>query len=392
MKKHFFKTFELEFEAQRLLWYCPAGGSDFAEVATVTEKIKDGDYQSWFIEWKKFAEKLENRATTFNNSLTRGNAYLRASRYYQAAEFFLDPTNPEKLAMYKKSVQLFYRGMQDKNITFQENKIIYEDITLRTLYFATNRKESKGTVYICGGFDALMEELYFTSAKYVLESGFDVILYEGPGQSDAIRFAHKPFEKDWHKVVAAVKAYYDANYELNSYTIGIGVSLGGLLMSRTVSLDDTLFDKVVLYDYFPSMLDSFRFSLPSFLHRYLVAGFPKYLEKIVSFYIAQNKFLNWQVEHAKWVFGATSLNNLLQITAGFDERIAYNKFKTDVLVLAGKNDNYYDSKLAQQFFAKIPAPNKKLIMFDKDTYSTDLHCQNGSGYDANDQIIEWLDN
>ena len=34
----FFKTFEFEFETRRLMWYCPYGGSDFAEVQSTTEK------------------------------------------------------------------------------------------------------------------------------------------------------------------------------------------------------------------------------------------------------------------------------------------------------------------------------------------------------------------
>ena len=37
----FFKTFEFEFETRRLMWYCPYGGSDFAEVQSTTEKIKE---------------------------------------------------------------------------------------------------------------------------------------------------------------------------------------------------------------------------------------------------------------------------------------------------------------------------------------------------------------
>lgn len=88
MKMHFFKTFEFEFETTRLLWYVPSGGADYGEVASVSEKIKDGDYNSWYQEWKGFAEKLELRGEGFKLNESKGNAFLRASRYYQAAEFF----------------------------------------------------------------------------------------------------------------------------------------------------------------------------------------------------------------------------------------------------------------------------------------------------------------
>lgn len=88
MKQHFFKNFEMDFEAQRPLCCCPAGGSDFAEVSATTEKIKDGSYEVWYQEWITFAKQLVQRADNFQVPQTRGYAYLRASRYYQATEFF----------------------------------------------------------------------------------------------------------------------------------------------------------------------------------------------------------------------------------------------------------------------------------------------------------------
>ena len=138
------------------------------------------------------------------------------------------------------------------------------------------------------------------------------------------------------------------------------------------------------------MLDSLKKPLPVFLHRFLPTGFPTLLEKICSFYLARQKFLNWQVEQAKWVFGADSLNELLHKCRSFDETIAYQQLHTDCLVLLAKKDNYYDYQLGLNFFQKIPAQKKKKIIFNKQDFSTDLHCQNGSAYDANDQIFQWL--
>lgn len=389
MKMHFFKNFEFEFETTRLLWYTSSGGADYGEVASVSEKIKDGDYNSWYLEWKKFAEKLELRGEKFKLNESKGNAFLRASRYYQAAEFFLDPKDERKIEAYNKSVTLFYKGLSAKKIDYISTEIAYNGIPLRTLYFQTT-KESKGTFFICGGFDALLEELYFTNVLATLASGYDVVLYEGPGQSTVIREYKRPFEADWNKVARAVVDYYSTKYELKMPKIGLGVSLGGLLLSRAASLDADLFEKIILFNYFPDMLESFKKSLPSFLHRYLYKGFPPALERICSTYIARTKFLNWQVEHAKWVFSAGTLNELLLICQNFSEAVAYNQLKTDCLVFVAKQDNYYDYQLGIRFFNQILSTNKKLILFDKNKFSSDLHCQNGAAYDANDQIFDWL--
>ncbi|MGM0124723.1 hypothetical protein IGI37_002117 [Enterococcus sp. AZ194] len=392
MKKHFFKKFEFEFETYRLLWYGSTGGSDFTEVANVTEKIKDGNYESWHREWQKFAEKLETRASLFTEPQVVGKAYLRASRYYQAAEFFLDPHDSRKRTMYDKSVTLFYKGLEKIDVAYVTHSVSYQNALLRTVFFSKQTPESKGTVYVCGGFDALLEELYFTNAKYLTENGYDVIIYEGPGQSDVIRNYPLPFDKNWNQVASVVKEFYQTNYLLSEYTIGIGLSLGGLLLSRAASLDQKLYDRIVLYNYFPSMIESFKSSIPTFLHRYLTKGFPDVLEKLISYFISKQPYLNWQAEHAKWVIGASSLNELLVHLQELSEEIAYTRLVTDTLVLAAEKEHFYPSKLAKEFFHKIPAENKKLILFNKSEHSTDMHCEAGSGYAANDEIVEWLAN
>lgn len=389
MKRHFFKNFEMEFEATRLMWYGPSGGADYGEVAAVTEKIKDGNYESWYREWRTFAADLANRAEAFQAKESQGNAFLRASRYYQAAEFFLPPGDRRKEEVYHQSVSLFYRGLTCKQLPFSQHKLAYRDVTLRTLFFRTTHS-SLGVLYICGGFDALMEELYFTNVVSALANGYDVVLYEGPGQSNVIRYYQLPFEADWQHVAKVVVDFYQHHYQLKGPKIGIGVSLGGLLLSRAASLDEQLFDKIVLYNYFPSMIDSIKKSLPAFLHGYLKKGFPLFLEGICSTYIRNNKFLNWQIEQAKWVFGGTGLNDLLRICQRFSEDIAYQQLTTDCLIFLAKRDNYYDYRLGQRFFANIPAENKHLILFDKETFSSELHCQNGAAYDSNDQLYEWL--
>ncbi|WP_265459605.1 serine aminopeptidase domain-containing protein [Enterococcus sp. HY326] len=392
MKKHFFKNFAFEFEITRLMWYAPFGGADYGEVATVAEKIQDGNYESWYVQWQKIAEKLQQRGQKLEENRLQelaAAAYFRGSRYYQAAEFFLPPSDSRKREAYQNSVDLFYQGLDLKKITFVRNVIEYDNLKLRTVYFPT-QQAAKGTIFICGGFDALLEELYFTNVQAATQSGYDVVLYEGPGQSAVIRNYQQPFEADWHLAVKAVVSYYEKERGPLKNKIGIGLSLGGLLLARTASFESQLFDKVILYNYFPSMQESFKFALPKFLHPYLKKGFPARLENISSWYIRHHKFLNWQVEHAKWVFGATSLNNLLKKTAAFSEELAYSNLTADCLIFLAEKENYYDYRLGLNFFEKIPASRKKLVCFNKEKFSSELHCQNGAAYESQEVLFSWL--
>jgi len=377
----FFKTFEFDFETRRLMWYCPYGGSDFAEVSTTVEKIRERDYESWYREWKNVGDILTSR--NYLSETSKGKAFLRASRYYQAAEFFLHPTDTRKLEVYEKSVDYFYQALSLLNISYQTKDIQFEDVTLRSVSFRTS-KMCKGTLLICSGFDGLLEELYFTNVKAALEEGYNCILFEGPGQSHVIRYMNKAFIPNWDRVVSHVlNAYKD---EMVSPKIGVGLSLGGLLMARASNLNPHLLDKVVLFNYFPSLLDSFKTKIPKFLHHYLKTEFPSSIEKIISFYIKKVQFLNWQIENAKWVFGKNSLNELISFCREFEELPVNNP----VLVCVAKNDNYYDSSLGQHYFDALKIKEKRLVVFDKENYFSELHCQNGASFDTNDVIFEWL--
>lgn len=72
----FFKTFEFDFETRRLIWYCPYGGSDFAEVSTTAERIKERDYESWYTEWKEVGDLLTSRF--YISDISKGKAFFKS--------------------------------------------------------------------------------------------------------------------------------------------------------------------------------------------------------------------------------------------------------------------------------------------------------------------------
>lgn len=72
----FFKTFEFDFETRRLMWYCPYEGSDFAEVSTTAERIKERDYESWYTEWKEVGDLLTSRF--YISDISKGKAFFKS--------------------------------------------------------------------------------------------------------------------------------------------------------------------------------------------------------------------------------------------------------------------------------------------------------------------------
>ncbi|WP_046497480.1 hypothetical protein [Streptomyces odonnellii] len=93
------------YETLRSLGHITYGGADFAEVEATVERIKPGDYDSWFDEWNATAARISavaDEARSQGHVITARDSYLRASNYYRTAEFFLhgNPRDPRILATY----------------------------------------------------------------------------------------------------------------------------------------------------------------------------------------------------------------------------------------------------------------------------------------------------
>ncbi|WP_278737872.1 hypothetical protein [Paenibacillus macerans] len=58
------------FELLRTLSYAPYGGADIGECLSTAYRIKEGDFESWYTEWYKTAERIQALA---DDSLKRGN-------------------------------------------------------------------------------------------------------------------------------------------------------------------------------------------------------------------------------------------------------------------------------------------------------------------------------
>jgi hypothetical protein len=92
------------------------GGADIGECLSTAYRIEQGNFESWYSEWLKTAQRVHKYA---NESLLAGHkvsareGYLRASNYYRAAEFLLiDPEDPRILESWGRSKECFNKAAE----------------------------------------------------------------------------------------------------------------------------------------------------------------------------------------------------------------------------------------------------------------------------------------
>lgn len=157
-----------------------------------------------------------------------------AAALYRMSEFYTDWEDADGLAAWKKARELFFQYYADffsgENPLVELINVPYDGYEMPVLKF--NAEAAKGTIVMHGGFDSSYEE-FFTECEYLREHGYNVYLFEGPGQGECIRLHGALLIVEWEKPVMAVTEYFDLHD-----VILVGQSLGGFFAPRASAFDD----------------------------------------------------------------------------------------------------------------------------------------------------------
>lgn len=359
----------INFQLNRLI----ANGGRFEDIQKIAPKIKDFD------DWKRELIAIAEQ------SLSDGRD-LNAAMYYRAAEFFVSPDDPDKHILYDKFIELFYSVY--KNLVDDKVKIPYENSFLPAIHL--KNKESKGVVLIHGGYDSFVEE-YYLFGSYVRDAGYEVILFEGPGQGGA-RIKNKLFmTHEWEKPVKALLDYFN----FDNVTL-IGSSLGGYLGLRAAAFEPRI-SKVVAFDIFYDFLDIiFSASGGGEKSRKMIETFIEkeqadFVNKGTQMAMEQDLFTKWGVTQGMSVFGADTPYEYFKKARLYTAAEISKLIECDVLLLAGTKDHFVPIEM---FYKQIEAlKNVKSLtcrMFTEKEHGAN-HCQVGNYKLVFDFILNWME-
>lgn len=263
-----FKDAEMDFQLLRSLGADSSGGGAAGEILTSARGIKDGDPASWTEAFAALARRLELDGET---RLERGHkvsameSLMRASSYYRAAEYYGDSLAPETAELGMKCRDTFLRGMELSQWKTESVIIPFgEEDDFLPGYFITPSKGTarRKTLIAQSGFDGTAEEMYFAVGKAALERGYNVLLFEGPGQAGKRRFhPRSTFVPDLGPTIRAVMDFVLARPEVHpNRTALYGASLGGYFALSAAVSEDRLGAVIAnspvldMYEYFMGVL------------------------------------------------------------------------------------------------------------------------------------------
>ena len=316
------------------------------------------------------------------NALKEGRT-LNGAFYYRAAEFFTLPSDPDKLKLYEKFIDLFYNNVFECE-SLERVLVPYENGYLSTMRVNSKTGNTKGQIVIHGGFDSFIEEFY-SMAVYFSNLGYDVIMFEGPGQGSTLKKYNLPLTHEWEKPIKAILDHFD----LKDVTL-IGISMGGWLCLRAAAFESRIKKVIassIAFDYMqipPAAIAAFA--------RFLLQ-YPKlmnYLSEIKMKKMPQEK---WGIYNLMYITKQDTPLEASKVILEFNEKNLHSDLvKQDVLILTGAEDHFIPLKMHyKQVQALTRAKSITEKIFTREDHGHN-HCQVGNFGLALDTMAEWIEN
>ncbi len=273
----------------------------------------------------------------------REGRWLHAATGYRGAEFFMPFSDPDKLTAYARYRQMFDRAFS--HVDYQRLRLPCSDGHLNALRL-TPPQASRGTLVIHGGFDSYMEE-FFQWAVALSRSGYDVVLFEGPGQGATVRESGLTMSPEWEVPVAVLLDALD----IQGCTL-IGFSLGGYLALRAAAHEPRI-ARVILINALLDFLGCFLAAAPqplsTMIRGAVEAGDRETLNSLGET-MRSDPNTGWALDHGEHISGSADTFEFIQWTARMNTRGFSGLVQQPCLVTAGTMDHIVP---LDQFFDQL---------------------------------------
>ncbi len=380
------------YEFLRAISYQVTGGAELGECVAVAARIHEGDFDSWIQEWTRLADRVAQEAEAAmkkGKQIDACRAFLRASNYYRAAEFYASHEDPRQYALWTRSRECFHQAVSFMSPRVEILEIPFEGAQLPG-YFIPCGEGKHPTLIAMGGFDSSGEEVYHWLGQAAVERGWHCLIFEGPGQRGALHL--NPgliLRPDYEVPVSTVVDYALARPEVDHGRLAlIGYSLGGYLAPRAAAFEPRI--KACIANSLVVDLDeAWRGSWPAPLRTAPAAVF----DTVFATLSRANSDIRWGMDHARWAMGIQHPHEYFSAWKPYTLWGLEERLQCPLLCLFGEDElAAVNQKLLEETVRYIDAVkcSKTVHLFTREEGAAS-HCQMGSISRAQAVIFDWLE-
>lgn len=357
--------------------------ADVGELFAAASQIADGDYDSWCATFSTLGDRVRAIAEVSEaagNRVSAREAYLRASSYYaQAAFFTLGTSTPDQLlSVWEVHRDSFDRFAALLDVPAEQVSIPYEGTTLPGYALTVDDSgQPRPWLVMNNGSDGTVTDMWTQGAAAGLRRGWNVLIFDGPGQGAALYRQKLYFRPDWEAVLTPVVDWLVARDDVDAEQLAVmGISQGGFWVPRALAFEHRF--AAAIAD--PGVFDvstSWTAQLPAgTMEEYLnappdeQAQIAAGIDQGVEQYSAQDPTVRFTLTARMAPYGVTKLSELLLLVAKYTLSDVVGQIRTPVLVADPEGESFWPGQSAQLYNA-LPGP-KELAPFTA-AEGADLH-------------------
>ena len=361
----------MSYQFRRALGETQEGGGSVSESFQAASRMVPGDLDSWHQEWMHVAKRNDQRgdeAIAAGHIRTAMNCWLRAADQFRSAEFWLASDDPRRLPTFDRCEAASQKWLRHLNPPGEVVEIPYENGKFLPAYFikspayGMDDKVRQPVLISVGGLDSFKDELWFMTGRGAVQRGIAVLLVDGPGQGGALRRQHIVSRHDYEVPIGRCIDWLEKRNDVDQHRIAVsGSSMGGYYAARAGAREHRLAACIshgAIWDIAKRFADRGE--------NHALAG------------------------HMKWVLGAKTMAEAVQIAAPFKLEGVLDDMQCPYLVLHGGHDvlGVETVKLVHDY-AKSRGINVTLRLTDAEETGAE-HCQHDNPTLGQEIMLDWL--
>jgi dipeptidyl aminopeptidase/acylaminoacyl peptidase len=270
------------------------------------------------------------------------------------AERFRTPKDEKALAVYRTAVQCFHRHVKLTDVQIEIVEVPFEGGGLPGYFVHAQNPRSQRTpcVVFFDGLDVTKEIQYTRGVVDLIKRGISVLVMDGPGTGEAIRFRGHYLRHDYEAAGSACIDYLEKREDVDAKKIGVvAISLGGYYSPRMASMEPRFAACVAwgaIWDYYATWKKRIDAKFKTSLS---VPG-----------------------HHIMWILGVNTLEEALKKLEPFRLDGVVQKMRCPFLVVHGAEDEQVPLADAQALYNACGSADKTLRVFTAEEGGAQ-HCQ-----------------
>ncbi|GAA1862888.1 alpha/beta hydrolase [Pseudonocardia ailaonensis] len=384
-----------DFVVRALLGKATRGGADIGEVLATIAECAPHDHEGWYAAWVALGDRIAAVAEACakgGHPVSAARTYLRAANYYAVAVNAVSGLGDvDRLLPTFRLHRAAWDGyLATTRWPVEPLDIPYEDTTLPGWIFTPDRSGARRPTLVMNlGSDEAITGIFGEGAEGGLERGYNVVVFEGPGQQSMLFERGVPFRYDWEKVLTPVVDRLLARPDVDAERLAVyGVSQAGYWVPRALAFEHR-FAAAIADGGVVDMTRSWRQNIPHALLAAYDRGdkerFDKEMELAFRLPGTGKGQRLWNFRSRP--YGVTGYSEALDEVAKYDLTDVAGRIATPLYVIDAQGDQFFGGQGAE--LAAL-VPGATLARFTQ-AEGASYHCQPLARELTEQRMFDWLD-